>query len=840
MKDCGHLFHDKIIRMNKYRNLIFFLTFWLLSCIYAEASTIAEGIKLRQDSVFLNQYVLPGINKADSLLTSGDFEDAIHVAQVVIDSIGNDMNYIETTSRAYFIIARANKELHRFGISLKNYLQSLQSLKILGDRKSSAKIYLDLGQLYEDWGLKVKAIEYYQNALDYRFPKHEQASLLNKIAGLYADIRNYNNAVLYLSRLLKLYNEPADESKKLEVLNNLTINYNKLKKYDKAIVSLTQILQIQTENSDARGRLLTINRMAHAYLNEGKYSPAMKYFDGYIAEIGNKKPENMDTEEKEVYAGTKMTFGKIMEDFGDKGEPDNYHKALKNYEKALELYVFMNDQDASAQCFYLIANIYHKLRDYKNTIINCDNSILLADANNNFRVLMNAYNLLSESYENIEKYKQAIWASRQYSVYKDSVYRRNLAEKIEEIKIQSDYNNNEAVIHRIEQMIAEEEMSNLAITRLELQDERNKQEIDLLAKEKKLQEYSLKTEQLEKEKALNDLQLVHQQYEAMKKDREIENLQKDRDFQALAQKDRERDISMLKQEKQLNKLKLQKANAQRYILFVTVFLTIIVLVLMIRSYIQTRRSKEKIAAINAEIAESNIKLKELNEEKNRLIRIVAHDLRNPLTNAITLTGLLKNIEAGLNREYAHSLQLIRKSLLRMHEMIIKILDIKAINEEKINLEMEAINLKQVIVHLTELYQDKIRHKNIQLIADLEEIYVMADRNYIFQILENLLSNAIKFSERDRTIRIRVTDFTDKCRFIIKDEGPGFTEHDQALMFTEYQRLSSRPTGGERSTGIGLSIVKKYLDAMNGRIWCESVKGQGATFTIELNKALVEA
>ena len=227
-------------------------------------------------------------------------------------------------------------------------------------------------------------------------------------------------------------------------------------------------------------------------------------------------------------------------------------------------------------------------------------------------------------------------------------------------------------------------------------------------------------------------------------------------------------------------------------------------------------------------------------QKNRLIRIVAHDLRNPLTNAITLTGILRKIETGLSREYAHSLQLVRKSLLRMQEMIIKILDVKAIDNEKINLEMEAINLKQVVIHLTELYQDKINHKNIRLMADLEEIYVMADRNYIFQILENLISNAIKFSEKDRTVYIRITDFFDKCRFIIKDEGPGFTEHDQALMFTEYQRLSSRPTGGEKSTGIGLSIVKKYLDAMNGRIWCESVKGQGATFTIELDKALVEA
>lgn len=173
-------------------------------------------------------------------------------------------------------------------------------------------------------------------------------------------------------------------------------------------------------------------------------------------------------------------------------------------------------------------------------------------------------------------------------------------------------------------------------------------------------------------------------------------------------------------------------------------------------------------------------------------------------------------------------------------MIVKILDVKAIEEATINIDLEAINLKKVIEHITELFQDRLRTKNIEVNCDLLEIYALADKNYLIQVLENLLSNAIKFSGAGSRIYIRIIDYDEKCRITLKDEGPGFNERDQVLMFTEYQKLSSKPTAGEESTGIGLSIVKKYMDSMNGRIWCDSTLGQGSVFTLEFHKGLIEA
>jgi signal transduction histidine kinase len=100
-------------------------------------------------------------------------------------------------------------------------------------------------------------------------------------------------------------------------------------------------------------------------------------------------------------------------------------------------------------------------------------------------------------------------------------------------------------------------------------------------------------------------------------------------------------------------------------------------------------------------------------------------------------------------------------------------------------------------------------------------------------LDNLISNTIKFSPPDKQIFISIRPADKYAECVIRDEGPGFTDEDKNRMFRRYGRLSARPTGGEPSTGLGLSIVRKLVLAMNGEVLCESNLGQGAAFTIRL-------
>ena len=120
----------------------------------------------------------------------------------------------------------------------------------------------------------------------------------------------------------------------------------------------------------------------------------------------------------------------------------------------------------------------------------------------------------------------------------------------------------------------------------------------------------------------------------------------------------------------------------------------------------------------------------------------------------------------------------------------------------------------------------------------EGALICADPAALDQVLDNLISNAVKFSPPKKKISISMQQGPSHVECLIQDEGPGFTEQDKARMFHRYARLSARPTGGEPSTGLGLSIAKKLVQAMNGELICQSTPGQGATFVLRFPVSLI--
>ena len=112
-----------------------------------------------------------------------------------------------------------------------------------------------------------------------------------------------------------------------------------------------------------------------------------------------------------------------------------------------------------------------------------------------------------------------------------------------------------------------------------------------------------------------------------------------------------------------------------------------------------------------------------------------------------------------------------------------------------------------------------------------------DAIFLFEIFENLVSNAIKFSPPGKNVFVSIQGTPSTVTTRVQDQGPGLSESDLALLFKKFQRLSARPTAGEGSFGLGLSIVKKYVEMMNGKVWCESKPGEGAIFIVELPTTL---
>ncbi|MCT4614142.1 MAG: ATP-binding protein [Marinifilaceae bacterium] len=252
--------------------------------------------------------------------------------------------------------------------------------------------------------------------------------------------------------------------------------------------------------------------------------------------------------------------------------------------------------------------------------------------------------------------------------------------------------------------------------------------------------------------------------------------------------------------------------------------------------IRLERANFNIVRQKEEIETKNLELTDLNNEKNHLIGIIAHDLKNPLSSSISIANYIKNIlkENKLEEEY-ESVSFMINSLMRMNAMILKILDVSKIESKKIDLKLEKIHLSSLINDITKEFEERLQIKKIRIYKDIIDSYIYADINFLTQIYENLISNAIKFSAYGKKININIFESETEIISIIEDQGPGIKDEDMNRLFGKFQILSAKPTGGESSTGLGLSIVKKFVEAMNGKVWCESTEGKGSKFFISLKK-----
>ena len=241
------------------------------------------------------------------------------------------------------------------------------------------------------------------------------------------------------------------------------------------------------------------------------------------------------------------------------------------------------------------------------------------------------------------------------------------------------------------------------------------------------------------------------------------------------------------------------------------------------SYDQISQQKDK-------IEHQNTKLSKMDEEKNNLMSIVAHDIRNPVTSSINIAESLKAEFTSDQADYTEYTDRLIHSMKRIDEIADKILASK-LEDEKSTKSKENVNLARLLDNIHLDFSAKARKKEIAIKLDINDVHANLDAVRTRQIFENLISNAIKYSPFGRIIHIRVADMAGKAIVEIKDQGPGFTEEDKRLLYSKFQRLSASPTDGESSLGLGLSIVKKYVDQMDGEIKLESEQGKGAKFVV---------
>jgi len=229
---------------------------------------------------------------------------------------------------------------------------------------------------------------------------------------------------------------------------------------------------------------------------------------------------------------------------------------------------------------------------------------------------------------------------------------------------------------------------------------------------------------------------------------------------------------------------------------------------------------------------------ELNDLKNKFLGIAAHDLRSPLSVLVAGLDLINDgILGDVNDKQKNYLVQMRSWCGRMVNLINDLLDVSAIESGKIELKKEAVEIKGYVDGICQFNGQLAQKKSIELVFDGpdQEITVLFDPERIRQVLNNLISNAIKYSEPKTkvTVTVKAVLGDNEVWISIEDHGHGIPEGDLKNLFEFFGKADVKPTGGESSTGLGLAICKKMVEAHGGRIWFESREARGSVFTFSL-------
>ncbi len=239
--------------------------------------------------------------------------------------------------------------------------------------------------------------------------------------------------------------------------------------------------------------------------------------------------------------------------------------------------------------------------------------------------------------------------------------------------------------------------------------------------------------------------------------------------------------------------------------------------------------------IQAELEEAHRRLAHASEEKTELLRMVAHDFRSPITGLLLAGDLLKmtgGSDEKVLRETVAQIQLLTRQMMRLANDLV---DVHALEEGRRAYQWAAFDACAVLHETIAAHSETAARKRIRLGLQTAEPTLMleSDAGAFRQVLDNLLSNAVKFSPADSAVTVELQRTPRGLRLQVRDQGPGLSEDDRRRLFQKYAHGSARPTGGEKSTGLGLWIVQRLVKGLGGEVSCESQLGRGATFLVDL-------
>lgn len=218
--------------------------------------------------------------------------------------------------------------------------------------------------------------------------------------------------------------------------------------------------------------------------------------------------------------------------------------------------------------------------------------------------------------------------------------------------------------------------------------------------------------------------------------------------------------------------------------------------------------------------------------KDRSFQMASHDLKGPLGNLRMAHSLLHRYLSDDERA-GQLMEMAETTVTNMRAVIEEFLDLAALQSGKLDIRIEDVSVNDVVHDIVSDYSLNAMEKEIVLDSLPTDLRLCADRARLAQVLANLVSNAIKYSPSNTTVTIWSEGYENRVRICVADQGPGIPADERGRLFTQFGKLSPRPTNGESSTGLGLWIVKYLTELQRGAVGVECPSEGGSIFWIDL-------
>ncbi|WP_184544098.1 tetratricopeptide repeat-containing sensor histidine kinase [Mucilaginibacter sp. FT3.2] len=301
--------------------------------------------------------------------------------------------------------------------------------------------------------------------------------------------------------------------------------------------------------------------------------------------------------------------------------------------------------------------------------------------------------------------------------------------------------------------------------------------------------------------------------------------------------DVDRELTTLHQQQTLNELKQQDKLKLIYLVAITIaaVLLSVIMVLITRSLKRSRKNHHNTVLYNGQLKDTLAKLESANQNYIRMMRVMAHDLRNPLWGITGLATMLLDEDEHFSEDSRHALKLIESTGSNTMDMINELLR-SGLDDENAPIAAEEVNLKKLLFDSVELLRFKAKTKNQEIIFENDDKPVIAHVNAekMWRVFNNVIVNAIKFSFEGGTIKIGMQVQENQVLIHVEDNGIGIPEKNRESIFEMFTPSKRQGTGGEQPFGLGLSITKKIIEKHGGKIWFTSEVGKGTVFYLQLN------